>query len=120
MTNHSRAVGTSAERAVVDYLAEHGWPSAERRALCGRNDRGDVTGTPGLVWEIKAGQKLELLGWLRETETERRRDEADYGILVVRGRGLAVENWPAVLPLSEIATLLRQAGYGGDGLGAFV
>ena len=35
MTNRSKAIGTAAETAVVRYLAAHGFPAAERRALHG-------------------------------------------------------------------------------------
>ena len=46
MTNRPKAIGTAAETAVVRYLAAHGFPAAERRALHGATDLGDITGTP--------------------------------------------------------------------------
>ena len=52
----SKDIGTRAETQVVRFLAANGWPSAERRALHGSLDQGDVTGTPGLVWEVKGGE----------------------------------------------------------------
>lgn len=45
----SKAKGTAAESAVVKYLREQGWPSAERRALNGASDRGDIAGVVGTV-----------------------------------------------------------------------
>ena len=51
MTNRPKAIGTAAETAVVRYLAAHGFPAAERRALHGATDLGDITGTPQIVWE---------------------------------------------------------------------
>ena len=41
MTNRSKSIGTASERAVVRYLAAHGFPAAERRALHGATDLAD-------------------------------------------------------------------------------
>ena len=41
MTNRPKAIGTAAETAVVRYLAAHGFPAAERRALHGATDLGE-------------------------------------------------------------------------------
>ena len=42
----AKAKGTAAETALVKYLRDHGFPGAERRAMTGEFDQGDVTGTP--------------------------------------------------------------------------
>lgn len=55
MNNSPKAIGTAAETAVVRYLAAHGFPAAERRALHGATDLGDITGTPSLCWETERG-----------------------------------------------------------------
>jgi len=47
----ARAKGTAWETAIVGYLRGRGAPHAERRALNGSNDRGDIAGIPGLVIE---------------------------------------------------------------------
>ena len=47
--NTSRRKGTAWESALVDYLIGKGWPHAERRALNGCNDKGDIAGLPGVV-----------------------------------------------------------------------
>lgn len=110
----SRDIGTVAETAVVAYLRTHGWPNAERRALAGAHDLGDVTGTPGLVWEIKAGRAAEaasdgLIGdWLEETETERRNAGADLGVLVTKRAGFGparAASWHAHLDLTSFYAL---------------
>ena len=59
MTNRPKAIGTAAETAVVRYLAAHGFPNAERRALHGATDLGDITGTPSLCWEVKGGHRID-------------------------------------------------------------
>jgi hypothetical protein len=136
-----RDIGTVAETAVVRYLQANGWPHAERRALRGTYDCGDVTGCPGLMFEVKAGQAAKTASdgqvdsWLAETETERRNAKADIGILVLARAGIGAHNcgrWWAVVPLGQVAhiggielppmpvrmhlqsvvRLLRAAGYG--------
>lgn len=111
----AKAKGTAAEAAVANYLKFRGWPYAERRALFGSVDRGDITGTPGLVWEVKAGATLCIPAWLRETEQERVNAKADYGVLVVKPKGVGagnVDRWWAVMHLYQVADVLRSAGYG--------
>lgn len=111
----ARAKGTAAETAVANYL-KYCWPYAERRALCGSVDRGDITGTPGLVWEVKAGSTLCIPQWLRETETERVNAKADFGLLVIKPKGVGTTNvhrWWGVVELMDLTLLLSKAGYGG-------
>lgn len=110
----ARRKGTASESAVVDHLRAAGWPAAERRALNGSKDRGDVAGLPGIVLEVKSGARIELPAWLRETETERVNDGAIYGLLVVKPKGMGttrVGDWPVVLPLAAALRLLKEAGY---------
>ena len=107
-----RQKGTSFETAIVGWLKEHGFPHAERRALHGTFDKGDITGTGPLVWECKNHKTLAISEWLVETGDERQNAAADYGILVAkrRGHGNPGEQY-AILPLHQLAALLKQAGY---------
>lgn len=104
-----KAKGTSFETLVVRYLRDNGFPHAERRALTGVNDMGDITGTGPLVWECKNHAAIKLSEWMRETEQERQNADADYGILVVKRRG---SNKPGeqyvVLTLDAIIKLLKE------------
>jgi hypothetical protein len=111
----AKAKGTHAETGVVNFLVENGFPYAERRALSGAFDLGDITGTPCLAWEVKNHKTYSFPAWLKETEKERQNAIADYGILVVKPNGVGVANtkdWWAVLTLGQITNLLREAGYG--------
>lgn len=111
----SRRKGTSAESAVVAYLQANGWTYAERRALMGSKDKGDVTGVPGLCVEVKSAARICIPEWMRETEAERVNAGADYGFLVVKPRGVGdtrVGKWAALLPLEALVELLHAAGYG--------
>lgn len=53
MVNRPKDKGTWAETRVTEFLRDNGWPYAERRALAGVTDKGDITGCPGLVFEVK-------------------------------------------------------------------
>lgn len=102
-----RDIGTAAESAVVRYLRTAGFPHAERRALRGNHDAGDVTGTPGICWEVKGGTAARMASdgliqaWLDETDKERVAAGADVGVLVVQRPGIGPANagrWWAILP----------------------
>lgn len=111
----SRRKGTAAESALVGYLQAHGWPFAERRALAGGKDKGDVVGTVGICWEQKSAVRICIPEWMRETETERVNAAADFGVLVIKPRGVGetrVGQWAALLPLEAVVELLHRAGYG--------
>jgi hypothetical protein len=112
--NRPKAIGTAAETAVARYLAAHGFPSAERRALRGIEDAGDITGCPGICVEVKGGEAaknasdLLVTDWLEETEKERLNARADIGVLVLQRRGVGPTNagrWWAILRLDEVANL---------------
>lgn len=93
MVNRSKAKGTTTESLVVAYLRENGWPWAERRALSGNLDKGDVAGMPGLAIEVKYGNGTLKIGpWLTETGIERLNAGADHGILVVKPFGMGERN----------------------------
>lgn len=93
----SKALGTSAETAVVRYLQQW-WPAAERRALSGNKDKGDVAGIPGVCIEIKAAKTLELAAWRRETWQEMENAGAVHCLLVVKRPYKNVSQWDAYVP----------------------
>lgn len=93
----SKAKGTTAEREVVRYLQEW-WPAAERRALSGNKDKGDVAGIPNVVVEVKAAVTPQLAGWCRETWTEMENAGATTCVLVVKRPHKNVKHWDAYVP----------------------
>lgn len=132
-------IGTDSERAVVRFLQAHGFPQAERRALRGTQDAGDITGIPGLCVEVKGGNRakgasdLLVADWLEETEKERINARADIGVLVLQRRGVGPVNagrwwavmranawilgatkhdFPVRMHLADAVWLLRRSGYG--------
>jgi Holliday junction resolvase len=100
VSTKSKAKGTTAEREVVRYL-QNWWPAAERRALSGNKDKGDVAGIPGVVVEVKAAKTLQLAAWQRETLVERENAGVDLCVLVVKRPYKAVFEWDAYLPAEQ-------------------
>lgn len=87
--SRSRTKGTAWETRIVHALRLAGFAGAERRALHGTGDRGDIAGIPGLVVEAKNHARTELAGWVDEVEIEARRDGARYGVVWHHRRGKA-------------------------------
>lgn len=118
MVNRSKQKGTSTETLVVNYLRENGWPYAERRALSGSLDKGDVAGMPGLAIEVKYGNGTLKIGpWLTETGIERLNAGADHGILVVKPFGMgekSVGSWYAVMVAADFFSLMSKVAFRPD------
>jgi hypothetical protein len=110
--NRSKAKGTAAETAVVGYLQRRGWLHAERRALAGVLDKGDVAGIAGIVLEVKSCREHDLAGWLKEAAVEQRNAGAHVGAVVAKKRGSTdPAEWYALLTFQQLCDLLAAAGY---------
>lgn len=120
----NRNRGAVAERQLVGWLRDNGFPGAERavrtayrtagRALA---DPGDVTGTPGLVWQVKYTLDFEepavLVRNLAETEQQRATVDADFGILVQRRVGAKDPGrWWVWLKIADLYRIIRRAPKG--------
>ncbi|MFG3509679.1 hypothetical protein ACGF5F_29725 [Streptomyces sp. NPDC047821] len=106
MSTKSKAKGTAAEREVVRYL-QNWWPAAERRALSGNKDKGDVAGIPGVVVEVKAAATQLIGPWQRETLVEMENAGAARCMLVVKRPYKSVPQWDAWLPIDHLPPELR-------------
>lgn len=114
MVNKPKQIGTAAETAVTRYARTNGFPLAERRALAGTADLGDILLAPGVIIEVKAGKAAErasdarILNWLAETERERHNAKADVAVLVTKRAGVGhtnAHNWWAHFHLHDLARL---------------
>lgn len=103
MSTKSKRRGTAAETAVVRYLRQW-WPGAERRALSGALDKGDIAGIPDVCTEVKDAKELRLAAWKRETLKERENAQARYCMLVVKKPRKGVAQWDAHLPRDQFGT----------------
>lgn len=107
MTNRSKAKGTAWERRLVDYLIAHGFPYAERRALEGVNDRGDVAGIPGVVLELKNCKKVELASWVDEMVVEKRNARGEIGAVIFPRRSHATGRAFVVMELDQFLGMIE-------------
>lgn len=106
----ARQKGTAAETAVVKYLQERGYTWAERRALAGVLDKGDITGIPGVVFEVKDCAKVELAKWVDELKAEMINAKVSTGTVVRKRRGtMDVGEWFAILPFRLYVDLLQRS-----------
>lgn len=106
----SKAKGTKAESAVVQYLRDNGFPYAERLALQGNKDRGDVTGIPGVVIEVKDHVRTELAEWLKELEEEMGNAKTSLGGVWHKKRGTTDPGrWYVTMDGEAFVALLQEA-----------
>lgn len=108
----ARGKGTRWETKIVDYLRTNGVPHAERRAMNGAQDRGDIAGVPGVCIEAKNAARVELGAWLDEAETERRNDGAALAVVWHhrRGKGSPADAY-VTMTGATLVQLLTAAGY---------
>lgn len=106
--NRPRRKGTAAETALVTWFVDHGFPFAERRALHGTADKGDVAGIPGVVIEVKNCESLALAAWLEEARQEATNAGASVFAVVHKRRGKGDPGqWYTTMPLAVFAELIR-------------
>jgi hypothetical protein len=108
----ARRKGTSWESQIVAFLRDRGWPMSERRALNGKNDRGDIAGIVGVVIEAKSAARIDLAGWLAEAQQEAINDRADFGVVWAKrkGKSSAADGY-VVMDGETFARLLAAGGW---------
>ena len=110
MSTKSKTRGTETERMVVCYLQENGFPRAERRALAGAYDKGDVTGIEGACIEVKGDRSNKISAWKAETIAEAANAKARMYLLVVRIDYKPVERWEAHIPWNLLDSSAMELG----------
>lgn len=115
MVNRPKQIGTRAETAVTRYARTHGHPHAERLALHGATDLGDIRLHPGLIAEVKAGHTAETASptqiqtWWHQTITERHNHGATAALLITKRAGYSPNRcgyWDTHMDLTTLLTLL--------------
>ena len=108
--SRSRAKGTAAESQVVAYLQSMGFPKAERRALHGVNDRGDVTSIPSTVIQVKNWDQAKLGQWVKQMIRQRDNDGAAWGVVWHKKKGTQFPGqWYVTTTGEDFVKLLRSA-----------
>lgn len=107
--NKNKRKGTQAEVDVVAWLRESGFPRVERRALAGKNDRGDIAGIDGVVIEVKNRADMPLSEYMHELEIEMKNDNAWTGVVIHKRRGARIYNAYATMPAHVWLELLKRA-----------
>lgn len=108
----AKKAGTTFERQVADYLAQHVDDRIDRRAKTGSKDRGDIAGVriwgQRLVLECKNTTRLNLAGWMNQAETERGNDDALAGLIIHKrhGNNQPGDQW-VTTTLRELAAMLN-------------
>lgn len=121
---------------MVNVLRAHGYPGAERRALAGANDLGDILVCPGIIVEVKWGKHaktaslVDIGRWIKETNRERENARAFLGLLVIQRNGIGTsraslsrcfldigalwgrEHCIVEAPLITVTEMLRNEGWG--------
>lgn len=105
----SKARGTDTETKVVRYLQGFGFHQAERRALRGENDAGDVAGIQGVCIEVKGDRSNKVAAWKAETIKEAANAKADFYFLVVRRDYKPVKDWEVHMPVSLLCDDLSHS-----------
>lgn len=82
MANPSKRRGTYGENRILRFFRPW-FPRAERRALHGTNDKGDLVNVGGFTISCKFQKQLRLQEWMRELETQMKNDSNKLGILGV-------------------------------------
>jgi hypothetical protein len=90
----SRRRGADAERKVVNWLRDNGYPDARRYLAGDGRQPGDIDAIPGVVIEVKDVASSAWPSWCRQAETQAGPDRVP--IVVRRTRGVPdVAQWPA-------------------------
>lgn len=105
-SQHRRQRGHETERAVADYLAANGWPTAEPVGA-GRSGS-DITGLPAFDIECKSARLFAPLPAMRQLDA--RAVDGRLGLAVIRPDGFgpaSVAIWPVAMPLSTAVRLMH-------------
>lgn len=104
----SKRKGSDFERDVCQYLTGAIGLPVERRVMGGTKDRGDCSGIPGWVLEMKACRQMDLAGWMDEAFKESVNDGSDLYAVVAKRRMKGVNQAYVVMPLEIWARWYRR------------
>jgi Holliday junction resolvase len=107
MTSPQKRKGHAAELAVVKWLRAHGI-QADRIQAGTHADKGDVTGWPGVVIEVKDLKAHSCLVYFEQLRSQIVNANAYTGVIIAKRPGLTdVGEWMAVMPVTEWFQLMQ-------------
>lgn len=117
--NRNKNKGSAFEREVVEYLATHGHPYAERAYGAGRaEDEGDIDGVVGFCIEAKNHKEITLSTFMDEAVIEagninrrllsRGVTILTYPVSIIKRRRQNVERAYVVMELKDWARLVGE------------
>ena len=105
----SRAKGTLWESRCVTYLREHGFPWAERRAMAGAYDKGDIH-LPGVMIECKAEKQITLAEYMKEVKAQTANCPPNtVGVAWVKAPGKSIDDSYVVMSPATFLALLEPS-----------
>lgn len=113
MVNRPKDIGTRAESAVVKQILPY-FPTAERLALKGEDDEGDIGHCGDFIFEVKGGKQTTQIGdgklakWMEEAEREAQNRGVHFGVLVTQRAGFGLPNarrWWAFVRIEDLAEI---------------
>jgi hypothetical protein len=106
MTSPQKRKGHAAELAVVKWLRAHGI-QADRVQAGTHADKGDVTGWPGVVIEVKDRKTHDWAEYFRQLRAQMTNSNAYTGVIICKRPGHTdVAQWMAVMPVDEWFNLM--------------
>ena len=114
MSNANKQKGSRWEAAVRDYLADRLPFRVERIPAGAAQDRGDLTGIPGVAVECKDVAKQDLAGWCDEATVEASNVGEDVlPVVIAKRRNRNVSEGYVIMPLWAFTEFLRRRQDGG-------
>jgi hypothetical protein len=111
VSQHRKHRGYRTQSLEAEYLRDNGFPYAESTGA-GRAGT-DITGTPGIDWEIGARRGFPVIEKMRQLDE--RAQDGKLGIVILRPDGMgekSIDLWPFIVCQADGIALLRAAGYG--------
>ena len=106
MTSPQKRKGHAAERAVVKYLREHGF-KADRIQAGTHKDVGDISGIPGVVFEVKDRKQHNWSEYFEQLHSQLMNADAYAGALVIKRPGVTdPRGWIAAMEFHEFVRLI--------------
>lgn len=110
-SQHRKHRGYKTQSILADYLRANGWMWATSTGA-GRTGS-DIENTPCIDWEVKARTNFDPAGTMKQLSARAKDGVIPVAVMRLNGQGEAsVADWCAIVPLSVMVNLLREAGYG--------